>query len=398
MDTPTAALALRSDVGGKYLSNSVEATRLYQARNAIGDTLGPIDTQPLSDQIHTILSDPGNQLKLGSNAATVKQVVSVLDSAGPNLSGLKGGDLNFVKNNPQAMQQFAGTPSQLTYSNLADMSDSIHGAARAAQGDPASVVYRQLANTIDGYLSDLSQKTGGKLAAADSAANSFYKNKVIPYQEKGIAQSLSDPTVNSNDIYKHFVSYSQDDPEQGRRLFNLMSPSGQQAVKAGIFSDALTAATDNTGYTDPALVKKFMDAIPNATGNYIKGQDMQMLTGLNNLLKAGAKPLGEGNTFYQRYMQMYGLENVGMGEFGKGSRQIVSPAFYNWLYAWAYKTPRMKDFWLAASKLNPDSPEAARAVVKFSRMVNQALTAEIANHPIVKQTAQSVGNTLQQEL
>lgn len=390
IDTPTAALALRSDVGGKYLANSVQATRLYQVRNALGDSLGPLDTQPLSEQINLIMSKPENQLNLGSNAGTLRQVMSVLDRAGPDLSGLKGGDLAFVKSNPQALAQYAGQGVKLSYSDLAAMSDSMRAAAKSAQGDPAGIVYKQVADKIDGYLSDLSQRTGGKLAKADSEANAYYKSNVVPFKEKGIATALSDPQMNSQDIYKHFVSYSQDDPEQGARLFKLMSPSGQQAVKAGILGDALSAATDATGFTDPALVKHFLDSIPNATSKYITGDDAKMLQGLNNLIQAGAKPLGPGNIYYQRYMQAYGVENLAMGNVGKGTRQLISPAFYNFLLNQVYRTPRMKDFWLAASKLTPDSPQAAAAVTKFNRMVQQAVVGATANTHTVKQTTNSL--------
>lgn len=371
MGTLDAALALRADVGGKFLNNTVKAGQLYAKRDGIADAMGPINTAPLFAQLKAITEKPVNTINLGSNSGAVNKVLSVLGNESAPRASL--GTSSFYADKPDVkMMLGALNQNKITYSTLSAMRDSFSKAANDAQGDPASAVYSELSKAIDNFQQDFAKSQGGDLAKADAAARDYYKNNVVPYKDEGLAKLLSDKTVNSGEIYKMFVSYTKDDPEQAARLYKLISPSGQSAVKAGIYGDALSAATDRNGYTDPVLVRHFIDSIPNASSNYLTSpEDKKILEGLANLLSVDAAPLGKGNIYYQRYLQAYGLENMATGELGRGLKQITMPYFYNQLLNGIYRTPKMKDYLLAAEKLNPNSPDAAKVALKFAEMVRQ---------------------------
>lgn len=380
---PTFALALRSDVGGKYLQNSVKANELYATRDALGDKLGPIDASPLLDKIQGILEQPQNIINLGGRTSIANRGVRVLQQSGvpssiqSDISGW----------GPDATSQVLSTLDRknLSYSDLSSLRSAFQGAASKMQGNPASTVYSQLGKAIEDYQSEIASKGPKELASADSFAKTYYKNNVVPYEERGIAKSLGDKTVNSEDIYKIFANYTQDNPEQITRMMRLTSPDGQQAIRSGFLGDAISASTNRNGYIDPVMLRNFTDSSPNLVKAYLEPKDQAFLKGIQNLVSTDAKSFGDSAIYYQRYMQLSGAENVAMGEFSKGSHQIVMPVVYNQLMKFIYRNQKLRDFMVASSKLNPSSPEAANAMVKFNRLLRQATIGTLSTSDMINQ-------------
>lgn len=400
-NAPEWQLAMRSDAGAKMLGNKLISDTLFQSRDQIaqeiGKQYGPIDTSSLNMDLSKLVNIPSNAIKLGGVSRTLNQANSVLrqgmNATPPNVSSY------VMQQNPALAEALnAITSKQVDYSTLASIRTAIDSKAAelAQRGDTAAPVYAQASQKIDAFMDNYAKDKGdlGKmLQTTDQQARSFYRNNVVPYNEKNLTADLVDPLKNSESIAKPFGNFEEDSPEQATRLKNLLTPQGQDAVRKGMIQTALSAATDDNGYIDAAVFKKGLDMTPNTRNVFFSNpQDKATIDGINNLIAINARTFGKSNNYYQKYMQAYGLENTMAGEFVKGAKQMTAPMFYNLLNKVVFESPTIKRFVQASGRLSEDSPQGLAAANQFSKMVNQAIAAQIANsQPAIQTTNQLLG-------
>lgn len=395
-NAPEWQLALRSDAGARMLGNKLISDTLFQSRDQIAGEIskqyGPIDTTPLNKALSDLVSQPANAIKLGGVTAPINRAQQVLRN-GQNVPTVSS---YVMQQNPalaEALNSIAG--KQVDYSTLASIRSAIDSKAAelSYKNDPASPVYAQASKAIDDFMDNYTKDKGDlgtMLRTTDQQARSFYRGNVVPYSENNMAAKLMDPMANSETIARPFGNFEDDSPEQATRLKSVLTPEGQDAVRKGMIQTAISAATDDNGYVDAAVLKKGLDMTPNTRNVFFSDpQDKATLDGLNNLIATGARTFGKSNNYYQKYMQAYGLENTMAGEFVKGAKQMTAPMFYNLLNKAVFESPTIKRFVQASGKLNPDSPQGLAAANQFSRMVNQAIAGSLA-------TSQTVNNTTNQ--
>lgn len=156
---------------------------------------------------------------------------------------------------------------------------SSQGGANAVVSNRSASYLAQLKEAVEQDLDDLA-KGSPELKAAWERANSFYRNKVVPYKSRDLAKALVDQ--DADDIYKAFLNQGKNG---GQRFYQALDERGRSAVRYGMVTEALEKATDpSTGNFNPRHFASQMNRMQDAQGIYFKGDKQAEIRGLTKLM------------------------------------------------------------------------------------------------------------------
>lgn len=179
--------------------------------------------------------------------------------------------------------QKGGTFSQLRdfRSGVSDMISDYYAGSNALVGARGVGKLQQLRESLNGDLEFFAQQQGGDILKSWKAADTFYKQKVVPFREEALIRRLAqenDPTAS----YKLFLSAAKQKPDT---LYKSLGPKGRSAIKAGILNDALEGAlSEKTGFS-PAKFALALEKRQNEVGVFFKGQDKAEIDGLIKVMR-----------------------------------------------------------------------------------------------------------------
>ena len=236
-----------------------------------------------------------------------------------------------------AVRQFdpEGAPAQEaainTYQGMrqfrSDVRKRIDDATQGGTTDASKLFLTRISKAIEQDMDDFAKSTPG-LKEANDRANKFYRDNVVPYQKKKLANALSadDP----DQIYSAFVraqAEGRGDYAAGH-FFKALDNKGRQAVRYGIVRQAMANAVDGDQFS-PA---KFRSALESTEyKQYFRGPDASRIDGLVSLMGHLRRASPE---HLQKYQAILGGP-LGMGSAGAGVGAAVATGNISTLLAGA---------------------------------------------------------------
>ena len=166
-------------------------------------------------------------------------------------------------------------------SGVSDMISDYYAGANALVGARGVGKLQQLRDSLNTDMEAFATEQGGDILKSWKAADTFYKQKVIPFREEALIRRLAqenDPTAS----YKLFLSAAKQKPDT---LYKSLGPKGRSAVKAGILNDAIEGAlSEKTGFS-PAKFAAALERRQNEVGVFFKGQDKADIDGLIKVMR-----------------------------------------------------------------------------------------------------------------
>lgn len=260
--------------------------------------------------------------------------------------------------------QKGGTFSQLRdfRSGVSDMISDYYAGSNALVGARGVGKLQELRNSLNGDLESFAKQQGGDVLKSWKAADTFYKQKVIPFREEALIRRLAkeeDPTAS----YRLFLSAAKQKPDV---LFNALGPKGKSAVKAGILNDALEVSlSEKTGFS-PAKFAQSLEKRQNEIGVFFKGNDKAEIEGLMKVMRHAerAGQYAENPPTGNRLLPWLLGGALGVGTLAAPTTAtVVGGSIYGLTKLLTSKTSR--DFLLAASKAEP-GPAMQRVIDIYS--------------------------------
>ena len=234
------------------------ADTLYSRVSAKADPLGIVPTPGTIKTIDDVIA--------AEQAAIVpdKRLVAVLDKMRGGLD--RGGNFSQLRD---------------FRSGVSDMISDYYAGSNALVGARGVGKLQQLRDSLNADMEAFATQQGGDILRSWKAADTFYKQKVIPFREEALIRRLAqenDPTAS----YKLFLSAAKQKPNT---LYKSLGPKGRSAVKAGILNDALEGAlSEKTGFS-PAKFALALEKRQNEVGVFFKGQDKADIDGLIKVMR-----------------------------------------------------------------------------------------------------------------
>lgn len=382
------AAAARGDKAAQYLLDDIanagnDVARVVQASGSLRGYTTRQTAEGLYDQVQQIAQGLGDVQLKGTMSAIDQAIAAEQASKLPHEPSLRFlNDLqSALQNKTQVVTSPILGPNGQPLSNVViNATDNSYGAIRqlrsdlgqladdfAARGERQSA--RALSRIKTAVESDLDtfalQSPNPQLRQAAKAADTYYKQEVVPYFDRTIKKALESDTP--DEIYSQFIKAGKGDRAQ--KFYNILDAKGQAAVRTGIVEEALDKATQpTTGVFSPARFAKSVEDIREATGVFFKGQDKWELDGFVKLLRAveRAGAFAENPpTGLRNFLPALGigtaatvLTSPGTVAAGAGAAKGLS---------FLLTSPTGRRLLLAASDATPGSPAMNRIVATVAR-------------------------------
>lgn len=239
----------------KVLENVYNAgddpNRIIQASIQVKSLNNKIKADELYNDVEQAIVDTGNPNINVDN--TLNKIKDILTSKNIVVDTKINSFLNGVKNSLRKQPKY----SQLREFRT-DLNDLIRQGTsnqEALVGNRAVNGYKQLLRSVEQDMK-LFTKQNFKLDMLEQKADHFYKNNVVPYKNKNITNIINNeaPDTILNQI---FNSKSED---KALNVINRLDEKGRQAIKYGLFQDALDKATNQTtGDKSPAKIAGYIE-------------------------------------------------------------------------------------------------------------------------------------------
>jgi hypothetical protein len=202
------------------------------------------------------------------------------------------------------------------------------------------------------------QNNGGDLAQAWKRADSFYKNAIVPFKDRTLAQSLKSDLP--DEIYSKFIKVSRSGggEDRAQKFYDALDDKGRAAVRYGMIANALDrAAIPGKDQIAPGRFARSLEDIDKATGVFFKGNEKREIEGFVNLMRHAER--------FGTYSENPPTGNRLVGP-ALGTGALAGMATYPGATAAAVlmtgaasrlmTNPQGRNFLLAASRIKPGTP------------------------------------------
>lgn len=216
------------------------------------------------------------QLKSGLQGQTSTTISPLLDASG----------------NP--VTRTVTTPGKTTYGQLrqlrSDLGDTISDYYQGSNAVVGAKGVGNLTKVKAALEQDLDtfalQSPNPELRKAATRADTHYKNSVVPFEDRQLAQALTSNTP--DEIYGKFIQRGHGD--RAKNFYNALDPKGKAAVQYGMVAEAQHKALDpTTGNFSPAKFEGSLKAIQEARGVFFTGREAWKLDGLMKVMRAAER-------------------------------------------------------------------------------------------------------------
>lgn len=234
------------------------ASKLYDRVNALADPKGVI----VPTAMNTKAADLLKQELAKPEAYQDKSLIKILEK---------------YSTDPQ--MPFSGL-RQLR-SDIGTEIDDYYKGVNAIVGKKGADKLQQLKNALETDLEKAATSGSPELKAAWKKADSYYRQRVIPFKDSALAKAAKTDTP--DEIYKTFIKRGARDRAQ--KFYNALDHSGKQAVRNGMLEDAYGAATAEGRPFSPARFAGRLESLQDATGVFFKGKDKATIDGFAKLMR-----------------------------------------------------------------------------------------------------------------
>ena len=215
-------------------------------------------------------------------AAETKSIIpdkELLDTLNKVKTGLYGTD-------PTARTRDFTTIRQLR-SDIGNLVNSYYQGKNAAVGAKGVDRLQSLKNALEADMEAFATTGGADLKNAWKRADSFYRQLVVPYKDKALAQALKSDLP--DEIYKKFIQVSRSGAGEDRaqKFYDALDQKGRAAVRYGMVANAIDSASipEKQGLLSPGKFEQSIANIRHSSGVFFKGSDKAELDGFANLME-----------------------------------------------------------------------------------------------------------------
>ena len=334
-------------------------TKLWRSRQA---------AEQLYDRVEALAKNRGEVPLQRTNAALDAAINAESKSVIPDKDLL--GSLNQIKtglyDKQQGPRDFAAI-RQLR-SDLGDIVNNYYQGKNAAVGAKGVDKLQSLKNAVEGDMEAFATTSGDDLMRAWKRADSFYKNAVVPFKDKALAQALKSDLP--DEIYKKFIQVSRSGAGEDRaqKFYEALDPKGRAAVRYGMVATAMdnAAVPEKNFLISPGKFEQSMQNIRNSTKVFFRGDEAKELDGFTNLMEHARRfgQYSENPPTGQRVIPWLALggaairplEMAGVGAAAAATTQL-------------FTKPWGKELLLKASLLKAGSPEMEKVLQEISRQM-----------------------------
>lgn len=288
-----------------------------------------------------------------------KQAVPVAEAQGAQAVG---GEVSTAALPPQSLMDTSFGGLRRMRSTLGNLVSGFHtGSGRQLIGKEGAPLLERLKGAIEQDMEAFAQANGPELADAWRHADRIYKKQVVPYKDPALARALADESPEK--AARFFLSTG--DPTTKAKVFKALDPKGQSAVRSGLLSEALDAATNPERGVEgvpfsPAKFATYLEKHKASIETAFQGLDGVTLKGLERVMRhvdragtVGANPM-TGQVLEETLM---GMQSIRQQALGRLEKQTLLKY---------YTTPAGKRALLQASEIEPGSPEMQTLVKRMA--------------------------------
>ena len=237
----------------------------------------------------------------------------------------------------------------------------------------ATQVLGRVQDAIDQDMETFARRFGAD--AQWRAANDFYQNTVVQFK-KGKLKALTKPDSAGNfdeQAAWRYLTQNSTNPTRARRMWQSLDAEGRAAVRAGVISEALEAATREGAPFSPARFAGNLEKRMPVIEQFFRGRSGEELKGLVRVMRhierAGqfAENPPTGNRLIQFLLAGGALIEPGTVAGGVGAASGIRQLF---------QTRTGRDLFLTASKTTPGTAEFSRLLEKLERIAARSISQE----------------------
>lgn len=253
-------------------------------------------------------------------------------------------------------------------SDLGKIIDGYFKGSNAVVAEKGVGPLQALKNAVDADLEAFATTNGDDLMRSWKRADSFYRNAVVPFKDRQLAQALKSDLP--DEIYKKFIQVSRSGAGEDRaiKFYDALDPKGKAAVRYGMIANAIDSATipENQGLLSPAKFEQALQNIDPAAKTFFRGEAKKELDAFVNLMEHARRfgQFKENPPTGQRVIPWLALGGA-----------AIRPVEVAAVGAGAYVTRLLvttetgKRLLLDAARLRPGTPEMQRVVEEISKQI-----------------------------
>jgi hypothetical protein len=171
-------------------------------------------------------------------------------------------------------------------SDLGDIIDGYYKGANAAVGGKGVGSLQAVRNALDSDMQTFATSRGDDLANAWRKADAYYRNAVVPFKDRALAQALKSDTP--DEIYSKFIKHGTGGggEDRAQKFYNALDEKGRAAVRYGMIANAMEdAAISGKDQISPGRFASSLERIEKGTGVFFSGREKAELQGFTNLMR-----------------------------------------------------------------------------------------------------------------
>jgi hypothetical protein len=269
-----------------------------------------------------------------------------------------GADISF-----QGMRRF--------HSDLGDEVSKFYKGTGTLTGSKGVEVVERVRKAVDADMRDFAANSGSPdLLRAWKRADSFFKNKVIPFRDPALAKTLKDAPP--DEIFARYIQAGAGaGKDRADEFLRALDPRGQAAVRYGYAARAIEEGMDpTTGMIAPGKVAGALEKLASTRGVVFKGAGKQEMDGFAKIMRH-AEAAGEKRAHTVLPQQFLGTAAAGVA----GAIHLPLTAAAGGMAGLArlmFTTESGKKYLLAANMLKPGSSAMADLVERASKQLATA--------------------------
>lgn len=261
--------------------------------------------------------------------------------------------------------------SNNAFSNIRDFRSDLgylikdyYSGKNAIVGQKGVGLLQNIKNSVDDDIATWSKSQGGNIYAMWKRADSFYRDKVIPYRNTQLFSRIkneTDPDV----IYSLFKQGVKARPQS---VYNALPFRGQEAIRYGIIRDAYEGALKLEGTQfSPARFAGALEKQMPAIKTFFKGRQQGELKGFINLMRhvERAGQFMENPPTGNRNLINFVMGGGAVGLAMTSPETLAATAGSTYFVKTLFTTKSGKQFLLASSAMKPGTKQAVQMVESY---------------------------------
>ena len=252
----------------------------------------------------------------------------------------------------QSLRLLVGDDGMVTPDKIKQLRSLTLSADRAAEFEEKNVT-KAVSDALENDLKLYAQKTNNTdVYQAYRDASNHYHDVVVPLQNSNL-DTFIEQGSNPDKLFKSFIQ--KDMPTTAGELMGNLSDSGKQLVQGRVLSDAFKKATMANGQFRPDRFIAELNSFKEAQGVIFDAATTAKLQGFANLVATNQGAVSQ--------LGSAAITGVVASQIGMSSTAVLG------LLAAAATSPTAGKILIKASKMNPGSPAAQRAIAGITAIV-----------------------------